>query len=111
MAGTQRRKHNLAKHKEYVKTRRTRNYQKDLDQIVNDLEPTNFTKLTKSQAIDEDKPGLGQFYCVWCAKYYINDNALKTHQVSKEHKKRVKVCKEEPYTIKDSLKYAGMSVK
>jgi bud site selection protein 20 len=110
MAGHQRRKHNLAKHKEYGKVRRTRNYQRDLDQVVDDLEPQNFIKLT-NQAISEDKPGLGQFYCVWCSKYFITKHALDSHQVSKEHKKRVKVTKEEPYTIKDSLRYGGVNVK
>lgn len=109
MAGKQRRKHNVAKHKENGKTRRTRNYKRDLDQIIDDLEPENLIKLT-NQPISEDKPGLGQYYCVWCSKYYISKNALDNHQSSKEHKKRVRALKEEPYTIKDSLKYAGINV-
>jgi len=109
MAGKQRRKANLAKHKEYGKIRKTKYYQRDLDQIVNDLEPQNFIKLT-NQEISEDKPGLGQYYCVWCSKYYINENSLTSHQKSKEHKKRIRALKEPPYTIKDSLMYAGLQV-
>lgn len=110
MAGHQRRKHHLAKHKQYGRVRKTKHYARDIDQIVDDLEPHKFLKLT-NQEINEDKPGLGQFYCVWCSKYLISKNALQSHQLSKEHKKRVKVCKEEPYTIKDSLIYAGLNVK
>ena len=109
MAGKQRRKHNMSKHKDIGRTRKTKHYQRDLDQIVDDLNPINFVKLS-TQAIAEDKPGLGQYYCVWCAKYFINKHALDTHQVSKEHKKRVKVSKEEPDTIKESLKYAGLNI-
>lgn len=109
MAGKQRRKNNLAKKKQYGRIRKTRNYQRDVDQIIGDLEPDNMFKLT-NQEICEDKPGLGQYYCVWCSRYFITKHALNTHQSSKEHKKRLKVCKEEPYTIKDSLKYGGLNV-
>lgn len=107
MAGKQRRKNHMAKHKENGRARRTRHYARDIDQIIDDLEPQNLMKL-QNQEINEDKPGLGQYYCVWCSKYFINKHALEAHQLSKEHKKRVKVCKDEPYTIKDSLKYGGI---
>lgn len=109
MAGKQRRKNNLAKHKEYGKIRKTKYYKRDLDQIIDDLEPQNFVKLT-NQEINEEKPGLGQFYCVWCSKYFINNHSLVHHQKSKEHKKRLKALKDPPYTIKDSLIYAGLKV-
>lgn len=103
MAGKQRRKNNLAKHKEYAKVRRTRNYQRDLDQIIDDIQPVNAEKL-KNQEINEDKPGLGQYYCIWCSKYFINNHALTTHQVSKEHKKRIKAVKEEEEYLKKNIK-------
>ena len=37
-----------------------------LFQIDNDLKPENTVKFT-ARAIELDKPGLGQFYCVHCA--------------------------------------------
>ena len=106
MEKCQRRKGNTAKHKQYGKIRRTRNKTKDLDQIVEDLEPKNLLKYTNPKS-DEDLPGLGQLYCVFCARYFINKNTLDDHYKTKEHKKRVKVTKEKPYTIEESKMHAG----
>ncbi len=44
-----------------------------------------------------DLPGNGQFYCVSCAKYYKNVEALETHNRSKLHKRLLKVLREEPH--------------
>ena len=106
MGHAQRRKGNTAKHKQIGKSRKTKRYQRDIDQIVNDIQPQNIIKFNNLE-IDEDLPGLGQFYCVFCAKYFINKNVLENHYKTKEHKKRVKRTKEEPYTIEDSKKFAG----
>ena len=57
--------------------------------------------------IDEDLPGLGQFYCIFCSRYFLNQKSLEIHYKTKEHKKRVKVTKEKPYTIEDSKLFAG----
>ncbi|TYJ55762.1 hypothetical protein B9479_003539 [Cryptococcus floricola] len=86
---------------------RTRVRTKDLDQIEMDLRPTNRSKLEK-QPIDEDKPGLGQHYCVECAKYYESDLALKNHTKSKVHRRRLKDLKEPAYTIGESERAAGL---
>ena len=56
---------------------------------MQDLIPTARKKL-ENQQIDETLPGLGQFYCVHCARYFISDQAMTTHLTSKQHKKRVK---------------------
>src|SRR4051794_39259132 len=101
MGKCQRRRKNLSKNKQYQKTRRTRNKIKDLDEIIEDIKPQNFIKLT-NQPIDENLPGLGQFYCVFCARYFIDKHSLETHYKTKEHKKRLKKTKEKPYTIEDS---------
>jgi bud site selection protein 20 len=108
MGQAQRRRKNLSKNKQLGKARRTRNKTKDLDQIIEDLEPQNLVKLQHQQP-DEDLPGLGQFYCVFCSRYFITQSALDSHYKTKEHKKRLKKTKEEPYTINDSLKYAGLN--
>ena len=106
MGHAQRRKENTAKHKQIGKSRKTKRYQRDIDQIVNDLQPQNIIKFNKLE-IDEDLPGLGQFYCIFCAKYFVSKPVLENHYKTKEHKKRVKATKEKPYTIEDSKLFAG----
>ncbi|CAO3682769.1 unnamed protein product [Umbelopsis ramanniana] len=79
---------------------RTRAYTKDLNQIHEDLKEGNIEKM-KNQPIDADKTGLGQHYCVPCARYFPNDDTLQKHEKSKLHKRRVKKTLEEPYTQKE----------
>lgn len=55
-------------------------------------------------------PGLGQHYCVTCARYFISDQAITAHTKTKEHKKRIKIVKtEEPYTIEEAEKAGGLN--
>jgi bud site selection protein 20 len=108
MAGLSRRKKNMAKNKEYRKARRTKRYKRDIDQIVLvDMEPKRMEAL-EHQPLDETKPGMGQFYCVTCSRYMISEKAMQTHLKMKEHKKRVKVCKEPVYTQKEADWAAGL---
>ena len=104
MGQCQRRRKNLSKNKQFQKIRKTKRRTKDIDEIVNDLKPENIIKI-QNQKLDEDLPGLGQFYCVFCARYFINGDSLKTHYKSKEHKKQIKRTKEPTYTINDSKKF------
>merc|ERR1712121_97134 len=60
------------------------------------------------QNIDYDKAGLGQFYCVHCAKDFIDTQAFKDHIKSKPHKRRLHALKTEPYTVEESERAAGM---
>ncbi len=76
-------------------------------QIDTDLKPDNAEKLLK-QDVDFDKPGLAQFYCVHCAKHFINQNAFSDHVKGKPHKRRLNALKTEPYTIEESKQAAGM---
>jgi len=62
----------------------------------------------ESQAIDYEKPGLAQHYCVECAKYYETDAALQSHWRSKIHKRRCKQLREPVYTIEESERAAGL---
>ncbi|KAI9312897.1 hypothetical protein BX666DRAFT_1865448 [Dichotomocladium elegans] len=62
----------------------------------------------KNQPIDPDKPGLGQNYCVECARHFISRDALSEHLRGKTHKKRVKLLKEEPYTQAEADAAAGL---
>lgn len=106
MGQCQRRKGNTSKNKQYQKARKTKHRTKDLDEIVTDLKPENIIKL-QHQKLDENLPGLGQFYCVFCARYFINNDSLNHHYKGKEHKKQVKRTQEEPYSIKESKQHGG----
>ena len=57
--------------------------------------------------MDFDKPGLAQFYCVHCAKHFINERAFKDHIKGKPHKRRLHALETEPYTIEESERAAG----
>merc|ERR1711957_13325 len=106
MGQCQRRCKNTSKNKQFQKIRKTKRRVKDIDEIQTDLMPQNIVKM-QVQKLDEDLPGLGQFYCVFCARYFINPASLKTHFTSKEHKKQIKRSNEPMYTINDSKKYGG----
>ena len=67
---------------------RTRNYGRDIDQIHQDLSEQQKTLIKNTAELDEDKPGLGQFYCVECARYFTDEGALTKHRGSKVHKRR-----------------------
>ena len=86
---------------------RTKRRTKDLDQVDTDLLPNNAEKLL-SQPVDLDKPGLAQYYCVHCAKHFINERAFSDHIKGKPHKRRLHALKTEPYTIEESERAAGM---
>ena len=58
--------------------------------------------------MDEYKPGLGQHYCLHCARYFISDSAIQTHFRTKEHKKRMKTCKEIPYSHEEAERAGGL---
>lgn len=64
--GRLRRKRMHKNDKHLKKKYRTKRRTKDLDQIHVDMQPQNATKL-KSQEVDMDLPGAGQYYCIQCA--------------------------------------------
>ncbi|CAL7945377.1 unnamed protein product [Xylocopa violacea] len=85
---------------------RTRRRTKDLDQIDEDLKDENVKNLL-NQEVDLDRPGAAQYYCVHCARYFINDTALQDHFRTKVHKRRLKALELEPYTIEESERAAS----
>jgi hypothetical protein len=59
-------------------------------------------------AIDPDKPGLGQNYCVACAKYFITAKALEDHSKQPKHRRRLKMLlTEKPYSHAEANAAAG----
>ncbi|GAB0096750.1 Zinc finger protein 593 homolog [Sergentomyia squamirostris] len=84
---------------------RTRSRKRDLDQIDEDLVKKSDELL--NQEVDLDQPGFAQFYCIHCAKYFIDENAMESHFKTKVHKRRMKALELEPYSIEDSERAAG----
>lgn len=57
--------------------------------------------------MDLDKPGFAQFYCIHCAKYYVDDHSMQAHFRTKVHKRRLKALELEPYSIEEAQRAAG----
>ena len=97
------------KHKQIKKANlKTKRYRRDMDQVVlEDMLPENTQKL-ENQDLDEEKPGLGQYYCVVCARYFISELAMKMHLKEKSHKKRMKSTQEIPYSHEEAERAGGL---
>lgn len=81
-----------------------------MDLIYNELASKDKIQQLLNQPLDETKPGLGQHYCIHCAKYLETAIALKTHLKSKRHKRRVSELKGVPYTQETSDAAAGYNL-
>lgn len=57
--------------------------------------------------MDHDKAGNAQFYCIHCARYFIDNQALQKHFKTKVHIRRLKALELEPYSIEESERAAG----
>jgi hypothetical protein len=51
---------------------------------------------SKVLPIDPDLPGAGQFPCVYCDRYFIDEETRAKHVTTKPHKRRVKLISEVP---------------
>jgi len=64
--------------------------------------------LAEKKALDPDKPGLGQYYCVACARYCVNQQALDAHCKQAKHRRRLKMLTTEPaYSHSEASAAAG----
>ena len=61
---------------------------RDLDQVHADLRSPKQLTQHKTAKPAEDLPGLGQWYCVECAKWFEGENSLVQHRRGKNHKRR-----------------------
>ncbi|QPG72710.1 hypothetical protein FOA43_000011 [Brettanomyces nanus] len=89
---------------------KTKRRKREVDQIFEDLSSPESIQKLKHQACDEDKPGLGQYYCVHCAKYFQDNGALAQHLKTKVHKRRVKLLKVNPFTTLEAEAAAGFNL-
>ena len=77
-----------SKNKEYKKAVDTKRRPRDVDQIQDDMAKEKELGAKKTFEIDEDLPGLGQYYCTTCARHFSDQGTLDLHEVSKFHKRR-----------------------
>ncbi|KAK3043066.1 hypothetical protein RJ639_002634 [Escallonia herrerae] len=61
--------------------------------------------------VDEDLPGMGQYYCLHCDRYFANVAVRDEHFKTKRHKKRMKLMTgPAPHTQLDADLAAGMGM-
>jgi len=87
---------------------KTRRYVRDIDQVKADLFNTKHLMRYTTSKPKEDLPGLGQWYCIQCAKWFESENSLTTHRKGKGHRRRIKALKDEPYTQKEADAAIGL---
>jgi bud site selection protein 20 len=68
--------------------KKTRRHTRDLDQVHADLHDDKHLAQFKDSKATEDLPGLGQWYCKECAKWFESDANFVAHQKGKVHKRR-----------------------
>lgn len=75
--------------------------------ITNNIYFTENAEKLLNQNVDLDLPGAAQHYCLHCARYFIDEQALSEHFKTKVHKRRLKALELEPYSIEESERAAG----
>ncbi|KAF1987624.1 zinc finger-containing protein [Aulographum hederae CBS 113979] len=89
--------------------KKTRRHTRDLDEIHADLHNERHLAQYKDTKAVEDLPGLGQWYCIECAKWYESETNYTAHLKGKPHKRRVKQLQEEPHTQKEADAAIGLT--
>lgn len=97
-----RRKNGQTKNKYFSRLNKQKNVGGFEDLIYENLNDPAKVEAIKTRDADINLPGLGQFYCVTCDKYFVDKNALIVHMKTKEHKRRVKTMKVKPYDHKEA---------
>ncbi len=81
-------KNNTKKNKQYKKSHATRSRARDVDQIQDDIIKISKTGTPLTFELDDDLPGLGQFYCTECGRHFSDQINLTIHTSTKVHKRR-----------------------
>ena len=68
--------------------KKTRRFTRNLDQIHADLGSDKHLKQYTDTKAAEDLPGLGEWYCTECAKWYESEANYEAHKKGKGHKRR-----------------------
>lgn len=93
-------------HKQF---RRTKFELKGDDSVYDELQKSAVEN--KLLPVDEDLPGMGQYYCFHCDRYFANATVRDEHFKTKRHKKRLKLMAgPAPHTQLDADLAAGMGM-
>lgn len=90
-----------------IRRSKTKRRTRDLDQVHADIRSAKHLSQHKSAKPAEDRPGLGQFYCIECAKWFEGEILIQ-HRKGKNHKKRLRALRAEPYTQKEAEAAVGI---
>ncbi|XP_057535201.1 uncharacterized protein LOC130813387 [Amaranthus tricolor] len=89
--------------------RRSKFLVKGDDLVYDELQKTDGDR--KPLPLDEDLPGMGQYYCLHCDRYFSNVTVRDEHFKTKRHKKRLKtMLGPAPHTQLDAELAAGMGM-
>ena len=77
------------KKKIYKKRLDVKRRPRDIDQIQDDMAKERTTGTPMAFEVDDDLPGLGQHYCVECARHFQDSVTLRQHKLTKVHKRRL----------------------
>lgn len=91
-----------------IRRSKTKRRTRDLDQVHADIRSTKHLSRHRSAKSPEDLPGLGRFYCIECAKWFEGENSLLQHRKGKNHKRRIRALRAEPYTQKEAEAAVGL---
>lgn len=83
---------------------------RDLDLIKSDIKSTKHLTQHKNSTAAEDLPALGQHYCIECAKWFESQYNIAAHRRGKNHKRRVRMLKEEAHSQKAADTAIGLGV-
>ncbi|GJQ10119.1 hypothetical protein GpartN1_g1910.t1 [Galdieria partita] len=84
--------------------------QRHVDQIKEEIEKKGVIQaMTEHTAVDLELPGLGQYYCLPCDRYFVSNDALNRHYKTKAHKRRLKDLQETSYSIREAEAAGGLS--
>jgi len=89
--------------------KKTRRYTRDLDQIHADVRSKKHLQQYTDTKAPEDLPGLGQWYCVECSKWFESETNFVKHAKGKPHKRRLRQLKDEPYSQKEAEAAIGLT--
>lgn len=87
---------------------KTKRLTRGLDQVKADLASKRHLEQYTETKAAEDLPGLGEFYCIECAKWFEGKYNLSAHRKGKNHKRRVKELKAEVHSQELADKVVGL---
>ncbi|GJP97208.1 hypothetical protein AnigIFM63604_010603 [Aspergillus niger] len=78
------------------------------DQVRADIASARHLELYKATKDEEDLPGLGKHYCVECSKWFESEHNMVAHTKGKNHKRRLRILREEAHTQKAAEAAVGL---